>query len=97
MTTPGKRRRTGRVIGVAVVAGGVVAATVAALGFNAFGSDGDDAGGAGAPPPSTALVERETLVDRQEESGELAYRDEATFTARAGGTVTSLALPGSKV
>ncbi|GIG68557.1 efflux RND transporter periplasmic adaptor subunit [Phytomonospora endophytica] len=92
-----RRRRTGRAVGIAVVAGGAVAATVAALGFNAFGASGDGGGDSGALPPATATVERETLVDTQSESGELAYDGESTFTARAGGTITSLALPGSTV
>jgi len=97
VTAPKRRRRTGRAILAVTAMVAVCGAVAAAAGFDVFGSAGDGAEATGDLPPATATVQRETLVDTSAESGELAYDGEATLTARGGGTITSLALPGSKV
>ncbi|MEV0645601.1 peptidoglycan-binding protein [Phytomonospora sp. NPDC050363] len=96
-TSKRRRGRTGRIVLAATAVVVVAGAVAAASGFDAFGSGGDGDDDAGAPLPATATVDRRTLVDTRSESGELVYGEEATFTARAAGTVTSLPLPGSAV
>lgn len=97
MTAPKRRRRTGRAVVAVTAVVAVGGAVAAAAGFDLFGSGGGGAEATGELPPATATVERETLVDTSTEGGQLDYDGEATFTARTAGTITSLAVPGSKV
>jgi peptidoglycan hydrolase-like protein with peptidoglycan-binding domain len=95
MTRAG-RRRTGRVIVVALVGLAIAGAAAAAAGVGlskdgAAGNQNDDL------PPATAKVTRQTLVDTQTESGDLSYGDTTKVLAKAGGTVTGLAAEGTVV
>jgi hypothetical protein len=88
------RRRTGTVAVAAVLTAGAAAAAVAVVRL-------PDAAGGEQPssrlPAATAPVTKETLVDRQDEDGTLAYGDTGTVVARASGTVTALAAADSTV
>ncbi len=48
-------------------------------------------------PPATAQVTRQTLVDTQNESGDLGYGDSIAVNGRLSGTVTGLPATGSTV
>jgi peptidoglycan hydrolase-like protein with peptidoglycan-binding domain len=48
-------------------------------------------------PPATAQVTRQTLVDTQNESGDLGYGDSVAVNGRLSGTVTGLPATGSTV
>jgi hypothetical protein len=90
-----KRRRTGRIVTAAVV---VLAAGGAAAAASGFGLSSASDGTQGSdPPPATATVTRQTLVDTQTESGELGYGDTTTVSAQARGTVTGLAAANAVV
>lgn len=95
----GAARRPRRVAGqVAIAAAAILVvgtAAVAATGFGWSGDDSDDA--SGSMPPATATVTRQTLVDRQAETGELSYGGTTTVSARAAGTVTAMAGTGTVV
>ncbi|MFE2753374.1 peptidoglycan-binding protein [Actinosynnema sp. NPDC059335] len=80
----------------AVLAAG--AAVAAGTGFDAGLWGGDrDHDTAADPPPATAEVTRQTLIDTQTEFGELGYGDPTTVPARLGGTVTALPAVGTVV
>jgi membrane fusion protein, multidrug efflux system len=91
-----RRRRTGRwllgAVGVLAVAGAAVSA-----GGYGLTSEHSSSGGGGKTPPATATVTKQTLVDRQSETGQLGYGDSATMTARLPGTVTALPAAGTTV
>jgi membrane fusion protein, multidrug efflux system len=99
MSSTAKRRRLAR--RAAVTAAGVVAAgsvVVAATGFGFDLSSGSEQGGGRSDlPPATATVSRQTLVDRQNETGELGYGDTTSVSSRLSGTLTGLASTGSIV
>lgn len=76
--------------GVAVLATG--AAVVAAAGFGG--------GGSGTPPPvdlppATARVTHQTMLDSDEEPGELGYAGETVLAGRIAGVVTAMPVQGS--
>jgi hypothetical protein len=81
------RRRTTTVAVAAVLTVGAAAAAVVAVRLP------DAAGGEqkqGGLPAATAEVTKQTLVDRQDKDGTLAYGDTSTVAAKQSGTVTSL-------
>ena len=74
------------------------AAVAAATGFDAGLWDGGPDPDAGAePPPATATVTRQTLVDTQTASGDLGYGDATAVSARLDGTLTALPAVGTVV
>jgi multidrug efflux system membrane fusion protein len=89
-----RRRRVGRVLGAAAVAIAVGAAAAAATGFG-FAEGGPEGRAHSGLPPATAKVIRQTLVDTQNETGELGYGDATSVTGRLAGTVTALPAAGS--
>ncbi|GAA2352410.1 peptidoglycan-binding protein [Dactylosporangium salmoneum] len=89
-----RRGRAGRVVfGVAAVA---VAGAAAVAGFGLPDRDGSAATHS-APPPKTAKVTRQTLVDGQNEDGQLGHGDARTLTGRGQGTLTELPAVGATV
>jgi multidrug efflux system membrane fusion protein len=83
------RRRVGRVAVGATAVLAIGAGVAAATGF------GLPNGEAASPPhsdlpPATAKVTRQTLVDRQAETGDLGYGDAVAVSGRVQGTVTWL-------
>lgn len=87
-----RRRSTGVIAGVLSV--GAVAAAVTVLRLPAAES------GEGAHPSlpaETAEITKETLVDRADHDGTLGHGDTTTISARAGGTVTTLAATGATI
>ncbi|MBA9003973.1 efflux RND transporter periplasmic adaptor subunit [Thermomonospora cellulosilytica] len=91
-----RRGRRGRRVAVAaavVVAGGIAAAAVVAAGGG--GSPGGTA--AGALPPATAKVTRQTLADTRDADGQLGYGPARTAGSRARGTLTWLPDSGDRV
>jgi len=97
-TARGRRRLARR---AAVTAAGVVAAGSVALAATGFGLDltsgSEHSGSSTDLPPATATVDRQTLVDRQSETGDLGYGDTTSVSSRLGGTITGLASTGSIV
>nr|WP_198536008.1 peptidoglycan-binding protein [Pseudofrankia saprophytica] len=99
----GSRRRGGRgrrrgwrvAAAVTVVAAGGAAVTAAVLGT----ADDGEAGGptAGALPPNTAEVTRQTLTDARTVDGDLGYGPSTTAVSRVPGTVTALPDTGADV
>lgn len=91
-----QRRRRGR---GRLVAGLLAVVAVAGGGFVAVNSAGLLEGGtgpiasAGALPPATATVSRQTLKDTRDADGELGYGPVTSVLARQSGTITWL--PGS--
>lgn len=83
-----RKRRIARV-GLATAIALAVGATAAATYGFGFGGAEDTADGADVPP-ATAEVTRQTLVDRREETGELGFGDDRTYTSRLTGTLTRL-------
>ncbi len=82
-----RRRRAGRVAVGATAVLAIGAGVAAATGF------GLPNGEAASPPhsdlpPATAKVTRQTLVDRQTETGDLGYGDAVGVSGRVPGTVT---------
>lgn len=93
---PGSRRRRWFmrvVVGVTVVLVGGTAA-VAAVGLD---RSGETDGTARDRAPATTPVTRQTLVETKSESGELGYDAPVTVSARATGTVTSMAGVGTVI
>jgi peptidoglycan hydrolase-like protein with peptidoglycan-binding domain len=80
---------------IAVV--GVLAVSIAAVALAGFGLPHGESRGQPQTglPPQTAQVTRQTLVDTQNEDGELGYGDATSVTARLAGTVTALPPSGS--
>ena len=79
---------------------GVVAAVAVGGGVVAVVGLPDAEGGStprSATPPATAAVTRETLVDRKDQDGKLAYGDTSTIASRLSGTLTALAATGQIV
>jgi peptidoglycan hydrolase-like protein with peptidoglycan-binding domain len=98
-STARRRQRLAR--RAAVTAAGVVAAGSVAVAATGFGFDlssgSEQSGGHSDLPPATAKVSRQTLVDRQNETGDLGYGDTTTVSGRLSGTLTGLASTGSIV
>jgi peptidoglycan hydrolase-like protein with peptidoglycan-binding domain len=98
-STARRRRRLAR--RAAVTAAGVVAAGSVAVAATGFGFDlsngGEHSGGRSDLPPATATVNRQTLVDRQSETGDLGYGDTTSVSSRLSGTLTGLPATGSIV
>ncbi|MFC6080121.1 peptidoglycan-binding protein [Sphaerisporangium aureirubrum] len=91
---PGRRRR-GRAVAVAgavVLAAG--AATAAAVGFGGRGTSAPDVPDL---PPATARVVRQTMLDTDEEPGELGYGAATTLAGRVAGVVTRVPPAGRVV
>lgn len=89
-----RRRRVGRVVFVVVAvlaAGAGVTAATGVWGGEQPTQTGSDV------PSATAKVTRQTLVDKQTESGELGHGDPVTVSGKLTGTVTALAAIGSIV
>ncbi|MBC6461962.1 peptidoglycan-binding protein [Actinomadura sp. HBU206391] len=89
-----RRRRVRAVAVVGVVVASVGAAVVAAVGFGG--------GGTGTPtvadlPPGTAQVTRETMLDTDEESGDLGYGAKTTLAGRISGVITKVPLVGDVI
>ncbi|MBL7500045.1 peptidoglycan-binding protein [Frankia sp. CN7] len=77
------------------MAAGGAAATAAALGI---ADDGEAAGSnAGALPPSTAEVTRQTLTDSRTVDGDLGHGPSTTAVSRLPGTVTALPDTGAEI
>jgi peptidoglycan hydrolase-like protein with peptidoglycan-binding domain len=93
------RRRRQLARRTAVTAAGVVAAGSVAVAATGFGlsTGGGQSEGRSDLPPATAKVSRQTLVDRQTETGDLGYGDTTTVSGRLSGTLTGLAPTGSIV
>ncbi|GAA3212349.1 peptidoglycan-binding protein [Actinocorallia longicatena] len=85
-------RRRGRVIAALLAVGGTAVVAAAA---NGIGS-----GGQGRPqprgklPPTTATIDRQTLVDTRRESGTLGFDGSRTLSTRLAGTATWLPATG---
>lgn len=91
-------RRTSRVVIAMVALLTIGVGGAAAAGYDAGLWDSEPPDEAGSDlPAATEEVTRQTLVDTQTESGELAYADSTTLSGRLGGTVTALAAVGSVV
>ncbi|PRY32454.1 hypothetical protein CLV43_12148 [Umezawaea tangerina] len=83
------------VVAVVVTTGAAVAvSTGAAAGL--WETDRAD-GGHVDPPPATARLTRQTLVDTETESGDLGYGAATTVDARLDGVLTWLPEPGTSV
>jgi membrane fusion protein, multidrug efflux system len=80
-----------------LIAGAVAAAGAAAVVAAGLPSGAEDPAEASTPPPSTAPVTRQTLVDTESMDGELGYGDTTQHKTRLSGTVTALAAAGSVV
>lgn len=91
--TPARSRRGAWVAaaGALVVLGAAGAAVVG------FGGDSEGTANASTTPPATTKVTRQTLLDVQTNSGELAYGTSHTVSGKVNGTVTWLAEAGSTV
>jgi multidrug efflux system membrane fusion protein len=94
-----RRRRRGRVVAVVVAAVGAVVLAVGAAAAAAVGFGG---GSTATPtavdlPPGTAQVTRQTMLDTDEEAGELGYGDETKLAGRIAGVVTKMPLAGAVI
>jgi len=88
-TTRRRRTRVAAAVGAVLVAAG--AAVAAGVGF------GGDRGGTGAAselPPATALVTRQTMLDTDDENGDLGYGIRYALAGRIPGVITKMPLPG---
>jgi peptidoglycan hydrolase-like protein with peptidoglycan-binding domain len=94
MGRAGRRAARAAVAVTGVLAVG--AATAAATGYRFSGAK-STAQTQSDLPPATAKVTRQTLADTQQESGTLGYGDDTTLSARLGGTVTGLPVPGTAI
>jgi peptidoglycan hydrolase-like protein with peptidoglycan-binding domain len=94
--TTAERRRRRRVPAVAVGGVAVLAAGAAVAAGAGFGGG---SGGAAPPPanlpPGTAHVTRETMLDTDEEPGELGFAGQVVLAGRVPGVVTRIPLPGA--
>ncbi|GAA2811217.1 efflux RND transporter periplasmic adaptor subunit [Kribbella solani] len=90
----GRRRRRAGLALAAVLA--LAAAVTAAVGLGGGGGT-DDRTASAALPPATASVTRQTLVDSQDESGELSHGSTTAISTRLSGTVTAMAAVGATV
>jgi peptidoglycan hydrolase-like protein with peptidoglycan-binding domain len=82
----------------ALIAGGVVAAGLAAAGVLALGQGGNPGPApAAAATGASAAVERRDLVDRDNVDGTLGYADESELVAGAAGILTGIREPGAVV
>jgi len=91
-----RRHRRGPVVAagvVVVLAAG--AAVAAAAGFGGGGGSGREA--PADLPPATARITRETMLDSQEEPGELGYAGQSVLAGRIPGVVTWMPVPGGVV
>ncbi|MFF1816789.1 peptidoglycan-binding protein [Kribbella sp. NPDC058245] len=89
-----RRRRAGRVV-IAVVA--VVAAGAGAAAATGVLDGRQPTQSAAETPAATAKVTRQTLVDKQTESGELGHGAPVVVSAKLSGTLTALAAIGSTI
>jgi peptidoglycan hydrolase-like protein with peptidoglycan-binding domain len=87
--------RRGVLAGAAVLLTAAVAGTLVLT--DGFGRRRGDAGAAAEPPPSTAPVTRQTLVDTAAVDGDLGYGVPNPAVNRLPGTVTWLPEPGTVV
>jgi peptidoglycan hydrolase-like protein with peptidoglycan-binding domain len=82
------------VVVTGVVAVGAVAAAITV--FNLPKSDANPSS-ASSTPASTAVITKQTLVDRETHDGTLAHGDSTTISSRVSGTITSLPVEGSTI
>jgi hypothetical protein len=84
---------------VVAVTTGVVAVGAVAAAITVFSlpRNNDDSGSSENTVPTTAAVNKETLVDRQSVDGTLAYGDPVSITTRGSGTVTQLPAEGTTI
>lgn len=80
-----------------VLAGGAVAASMAAVGALALGGGDTPEPADAAAARATAAVERRDLVERDTLDGTLGYAGTGTLTAGVSGTLTRLRAPGAVV
>jgi peptidoglycan hydrolase-like protein with peptidoglycan-binding domain len=90
-----RSRRRGQVIVVV----GVLVLVVGAAGAAAVGFGGSRTGTPTAAdlPPATARVTRQTLLQTDEETGNLGYGDTITLPGRIAGIITKVPLPGDVI
>jgi hypothetical protein len=86
------------VVGTTVAVVAVAAGSAAGLGLvPEFGGDDPASRSGGKPPPATAPVTRQNLVDTSTKVGALGYGDTATINGKLTGTVTALPAVGAAI
>ncbi|MFI5914494.1 peptidoglycan-binding protein [Dactylosporangium sp. NPDC051541] len=76
---------------------GVLTAGAAAVAAGGLGSRGGPAPGPAARPPATAEVTRQTMLDTDEQAGQLGYGAPAALAGRIDGVVTRAPLAGDVI
>jgi membrane fusion protein, multidrug efflux system len=84
-------------VAVAVVMAAAATAAASGVGFSAVlrGSSNNDSTSGSRLPAASAMVTRQTLVDRQSEAGQLGYGPAVNLSPRLTGTLTALPAAGA--